>query len=68
MKKAGAYTWMAVGGAAGLGLSWLIPGLQAGAGIAIGVATGLAGSTEGFSCHLPWHSDREPDDETNEDS
>ncbi len=59
MKKYGTYTWMAVGGAAGIGVALLLPGVNVGAGVAIGVAAGLAGSSEGFNCRMPWHSDDE---------
>jgi hypothetical protein len=55
MKNYRAYAWMIGGALGGFGLSFVIPGLLAGAGIAIGTAVGLAISTEGAgSCHLPW--------------
>jgi len=65
MKNYRPYAWMAGGALGGLGLSFVIPGLLAGAGIAIGTAVGLAISTEGLgSCHLPWRrkaEDRQPE-------
>ena len=56
MSKYGVYGAMALGSAAGVGLSFVIPGLMLGAGIAIGAGAGLAIGAEGQACHWPWQS------------